>query len=217
MVSAVAWCVSPGFAVGNSAHACATPVEIFAEKWPGGAEVDMAMLFADVRGSTTLAETMDTTEYSLLIRRFFSAGANILNKSDAVLDKLMGDQVSGYYLPAFAGNNYCRKAFQSGLDLLRAVGYGSAEGPWLQIGVGVHTGRAYMGSVSTESGHNDITALGDQVNVAARLASSAAPGELVMSCVLYEAADMDLGPLERREFSVKGRQEAIPVYVLRVD
>jgi class 3 adenylate cyclase len=65
------------------------------------------------------------------------------------------------------------------VDLLRAVGYGSAAGPWVAVGIGVNAGRAYVGNVG--SAVVDFTALGDPINVAARLQAAAAGGQLVVA------------------------------------
>ena len=83
--------------------------------------------------------------------------------------------------------------------MLRATGHGDAGGAWLPIGVGVHTGVAYFGSVSGADGTvPDWTALGDNVNIAARLAQEAGPGEALISDAAYAAAGLDPRPLEQR-------------------
>jgi adenylate cyclase len=98
-----------------------------------------------------------------------------------------------------------------------ATGHTHEEGPWLPIGIGVHTGPVFVGTVSgSEDSVTDITALGDNVNVAARLASLAAPGEALISEVAYAAGGADLGDLERRQLDLKGRNEPVPARVLRV-
>src|SRR5919202_5960271 len=76
------------------------------ERQNGGAEIELTMLFADVRGSTSLAERMTTTEFRQLMDRFYAVGTRILIESSAVIERFMGDQVIGYYIPAFVGSDH---------------------------------------------------------------------------------------------------------------
>ncbi len=189
-----------------------------AHKYPGGAEVELSMLFVDARGSTSLAERMSPAEFSRLLNRFYKAATNVLIKTDAFIDKLVGDEVIGLYLPLFTGPQHARAAIQAAQDLLHATGHGDRQGPWLPIGVGIHTGVAYVGVVSgAEETVTDVTALGDNVNIAARLASKAGSGEALISDVAYDAAGLDLGVLEHRQLELKGKSERVGAHVLRLD
>lgn len=183
---------------------------------PGGAEVPLTMLFADVRGSTKIAEQMSTREFSQLINRFYTVASHVLIQSDAMVDRLMGDQAIGLYIPGFAGPEHPRKAIEAARDMLRLTGHYDSKGPWLPVGVGVHTGAAFVGVVGDESSTADFTALGDNVNITARLASEAGPGEILISDATYSAADLNLGNLDRRQMELKGKSEPIDVHVLHV-
>jgi adenylate cyclase len=188
----------------------------FAQRCPGGAEIELSMLFVDVRGSTGLAEEMTATEFGRLMNRFYRAATDVLIDSDAVIDKLVGDQVIGLYLPLFTGPNHARPAIVAARRLLEVAGHGSDDGPWLQIGVGVHSGNAYVGTVSgADDTVTDITALGDNVNVGARIASLARPGEVLVSESALRVGGIDLRALEQRRLELKGRSEPITVRVLR--
>ena len=174
------------------------------------------MLFADVRGSTGLAERMSAADFSRLMNRFYAAATDALIKTDAMIDKLVGDEVVGLYIPLLTGPNHARPAVQGAQDLLRATGHGRPGGPWLPVGVGVHTGVVYFGGVSGADGTvSDWTALGDHVNIAARLASQAGPGEALISDAAYAAAGLDLGHLEQRQMELKGKHEVVGVRVVR--
>ena len=183
---------------------------------PGGAEVPLTMLFADVRGSTTLAEQMNAREFSRLINRFYTVASHVLIQTDAMVDRLMGDEAIGLYIPGFTGPEHSRKAIEAAQDLLRLTGHRDPKGPWIPVGVGVHTGEAFVGVVGDESSTADFTALGDSVNIAARLASEAGPGEILISEAAYTAANLHFENLERRQLELKGKSEPIGVYVLRV-
>ena len=179
----------------------------------GGAEVEMTLLFADVRGSTALAEKMSASDFGRLINRFFSTATDVLVNSRAWSDRLVGDEVFGIYVPGFAGPRHAAKAVEAAQALLKAVDHGTDGGAWLPVGVGVHTGVAFAGAVGRSGGAIDITALGDNVNVAARLASKAGAGEVLISEAAYQAAGLDLGFMETRALELKGKSEPVSVHV----
>jgi adenylate cyclase len=183
--------------------------ETFVRTHPGGAEVEISMLFADVRGSTTLAEQMRPTEFSRLMNRFFDRANRVVIDSDGVVDKLVGDEVVALYVPA-VGADHARKAVEAAGNLLRATA------DLLPVGAGVHTGVAYVGAVGSDSTVSDFTALGDAVNITSRLASLARAGEALISEAACSASGSDLTDLERRELSVKGRDAPLAVRVHRI-
>lgn len=182
---------------------------------PGGAEVELTMLFVDVRGSTTIAENMDTLEFSRLMNRFYEAAIKVLVRADAFIDKLVGDEVTALFIPGYAGKDHAHKAVEAGKALLRVTGHGSARGPWVPVGVGIHTGTAWVGSIVGASGAAaDFTALGDNVNIAARLASNAGPGEVLISESTYKNAQVNNASLEKRTLELKGKSEKFVVRVM---
>ena len=187
----------------------------FTHSFPGGAEIELTMLFVDVRGSTTIAEKMDTLEFSRLMNRFYESAINVLVKGDAFIDKLVGDEVTALFIPGYAGKDHARKAVEAGQKLLKVTGHGDVGGPWVPVGVGIHTGLAWVGSiVGASGGAADFTALGDNVNIAARLASNAGQGEVVASEDTFAAAQLDTKDLEKRDLELKGKSEPVSVMVL---
>jgi adenylate cyclase len=189
--------------------------ERYAEEHPGGAEVPLTMLFADIRGSTTLAEKLGTKQFSALIARFYDAVTDELVKVDAMIDRLIGDEVVALFLPMLAGQEHAKPALEGAKAILIATGHEKREGPWVPVGVGIHTGTAFVGSVGS-SGVNDITALGDDVNLTARLASLAAAGEILMTEATRAAADLPTDGMESRRLELKGRSTPVDVWVMRV-
>jgi adenylate cyclase len=174
------------------------------------------MLFADVRGSTTLAEKMSAREFSQLINRFYKVATHVLIQTDALVDRLLGDEAIGLYLPGFAGPEHPRKAVEAAQELLDLTGHRDAKGPWLPVGIGIHTGPAYVGVVGSEESTADFTALGDSVNTTARLASQAGAGEILISDASFSAAKLQVEGLEHQQLELKGKSEPIGVHVLRV-
>ncbi|MDX1435977.1 MAG: adenylate/guanylate cyclase domain-containing protein [Anaerolineales bacterium] len=190
--------------------------EEIARKIHAGAETPMSMLFADIRGSTPLAEGMSPDDFKQLIDRFYTETTHVLIHSLAQIDKLAGDQVSGYYLPSYVGRGHAKVAVETAQELLRVTGHSDPAGPWAPVGVGVNTGVAYFGTVGREDDMIDITALGDEVNVAARLASNAAAGEIVLSESTVAEAGLEVGRLEERTLNLKGKTAPMSVWVMTV-
>lgn len=177
----------------------------------GGAPVDVAVLFADVRGSTGLGEGRAPADYAQLLNRFYAAATATLLRHDAVIDKLIGDEVMAFFVAGISGPHYRRRAVRAGTELLRALGYGTPEGPWIEAGAAVNAGEAYVGNVG--EGVMDFTALGDPVNVAARMQSSAAGGELLVAAGVDDAA---VHGAPRRTLELRGHAAPVDVFVVDV-
>lgn len=189
--------------------------EQVARKAPGGAVVPMSLLFADIRGSTQLAETLGTTAFSALIARFYDALTAELIKGDALIDRLIGDEVLAIFVPVLTGDRHAQAALKAAQAILRATGHEDPGGPWVPVGASIHTGDIFIGSVGS-AGVSDITVLGDDVNLAARLASVAATGEIVISETARAAAGYSSDGLEPRRVEVKGRSTPVDTWILRI-
>jgi adenylate cyclase len=183
-------------------------------KKPGGAEVEISLLFADVRGSTALAERMTPQEFSGLIARFYGAAAKVVDERNGLVDKFVGDEVVALFIPGFAGHDHAARAVDAARELMRATGNDDGVEPWVPVGAAVHTGTPYVGRVG-EGDACDFTAVGDPVNTTARLASSAAAGEVLVSAAAAEAAGLDTSGLEMRTLELRGREESAEVFVAR--
>ena len=184
------------------------------EKRPGGAEVEATFLFADVRGSTALAESVGAEEFRRLMARFYAEAAAAVDVRNGIVDKFAGDELVALFIPGFCGADHAADALEAARELLHRTGHGEGE-PWLPVGAGVHLGTAYIGTVGEDEAL-DFTALGDPVNAAARLAGVAAAGEILVSSAAAEAAGMEIAGLERRSLELRGRSEALEAVVLSV-
>jgi adenylate cyclase len=182
------------------------------ERGRGGAEIDLTLLFADIRGSTTLAESMGPAAFHRLMDRFYHEMTEVLIAHDAVVDKFVGDEVVALFIPALTGADHAGRAVAAAREMLRATGHGDKDGPWAPLGIGIHTGPAYVGTIGDAV--TDFTALGDTVNVAARLASAAAGGEILISDDASTLAGLQ-SDLETRHLTLRGRQQPLDVHVLR--
>ena len=186
-----------------------------AKKYQGGAEVETSLLFADIRGSTSIAETMKPADFSELINRFYDVTTKVVINTNGMIEKLVGDEVTAFYVPGIAGPEHAGVAVEAARMILGETQHGSSAGPWVPVGVGIHTGKAWIGSVRSEEGMTDIAVLGDVANVAARLASQAGPGEILISEATRSAAGVERDGLEFRHLALKGRAEPVDAWILR--
>ncbi len=183
--------------------------EIASREFPGGAEVEMSMLFIDIRGSTALSEKMSATEFRQLINRFYKAATKVIIDEDGLVEKLVGDEVAAFWGAGFAGPEYIKRTIKVAQNLLRIM-----EGQNIPVGIGVHAGIAYFGAINTAEGLTDISASGEEVNTAARLASKAAQGEIIVSEQALSKAGVDGSNLESRSLELKGISEPVQVRVM---
>jgi adenylate cyclase len=186
----------------------------FMAKHRGGAEIECSFLFADVRGSTSMAERMTATEFRGLLDRFYSIATTAVVEHDGSIEKFVGDEVVATYFPLLSGNRHTERAVETAMALLARTGHGEVGGPWLPLGAGVHTGPAWVGAVG-DGPRVELTVLGDTVNITARLAAAAGIGEILVSAAAATASDLDAG-LERRSLELKGKAAATDVVVVRV-
>jgi adenylate cyclase len=198
---------------------CATCVELAP---PGGITTEVGVMFADLRGFTTRSESITPQEASALLRRLYSVAEDVLFP-EALIDKLIGDEVMALYLPIFVTTSAWRPDDEDRrtvanvmLDhsrrLLEGLGYGSREGAALHLGIGLDYGEAFVGNIGGGTAVSDFTAVGDVVNTAARLQACASSGEVMVAERLARFLDEPAGPLEH--VTVKGKHE--PVAAQRV-
>ena len=181
------------------------------DRHPGGAEVELSLMFADVRGSTTLAERIPAQEFSRLISRFYGVAANVVDRWDGLVDKFVGDEVVALFMTGVGGPNHAERAVAAARDLIRETRGREGE-PWVAVGAGVHTGVAFVGRVG-EGDACDFTAVGDPMNATARLASTATAGEILVSAPAARASGLDTSNLQSRSLALRGRDEVLDAWV----
>ena len=186
---------------------------------PGGMTTDVGVLFADLRGFTSRSETLSPKETNTLLRNFYRCAEQVL-LPEALIDKLIGDEVMALYIPYFVrqltkhtesvdGRTVAAMMLDHAHQLLERVGYGSADGPSLEVGIGLDFGQAFIGNIGDEA-VRDFTAVGDVVNTASRLQAQAAGGEVIVSARLARFLDEPPGELEHLE--LKGKQQLVDAY-----
>ena len=188
---------------------CATCVEVSP---PGGMKMHTGVLFADLRGFTSQSESLDPEDVFKLLRRFYGCAERVLFP-EAIIDKLIGDEVMALYLPdihkRIRRDEVAPLMVEHATRLLRAVGYGTDEDPFVEVGVGLDVGEAFVGNIG-ERAVFDFTAVGDVVNTASRLQHQAAGGEIMLSERIAAGLPMLIGtPVE---LALRGKAETAVAY-----
>jgi adenylate cyclase len=172
----------------------------------GGIEIDIGVVFADVRASTTLGEQTNPTAFAKRLNEFYAAATKVLIRNDGIVDKLIGDEVMGLFIQGVAGGEYRRKAAIAALEL-------SSEVTDLPLGIAANAGVAFVGNVGAGT-VMDFTALGDAVNVGSRLQAHASPGEVVLAASLYQLIEQQHPGGRSDRVVIRGRDQAVDVVVL---
>jgi class 3 adenylate cyclase/DNA-binding NarL/FixJ family response regulator len=181
-------------------------------------EVEVTVLFSDIRGFSTIAERLSARDVASVVGKHLSAMAEVVLAQGGMIDKFQGDAVMAVFgapdpAPDHAERSLrCAVAMQERQAELNAEGWGVDGLPTLGVGIGVNTGPVIAGTVGG-GGRLEYTVVGDAVNVASRLQSEAQAGEIVASASTVASAPSvtceSIGPR-----TVKGREE--PVEVFRV-
>lgn len=187
---------------------------------PGGMTTDVGVVFADLRGFTSRSESLSPEEAGKLLRRFYACAERSFFP-EALIDKLIGDEVMALYLPVVVRTNaptssheddrrcVAKVMLDQARELLERVGYGTAEGPAFDVGVGIDFGEAFIGNIGDQAVH-DFTAVGDVVNTASRLQGHAAGGEVLVSARCVDG--LDAPPGQPESISLKGKAEPLAAY-----
>jgi adenylate cyclase len=165
----------------------------------GGAIVPVTVLFADVRGYTALCEQMAPAEVSAFVNRFYQTASSALLAHE------------GLFVPGLAGSHYRKKAVEAARTLVRAVRYSDSPGGTLEVGIGIASGREFVGNVAG-GGYKDFAAVGDVTNTAARLTSAAANGQIVVDAETYADVRRAYPDAGQERLTLKGKQEPVEAY-----
>jgi adenylate cyclase len=177
----------------------------------GGAIVPLTILFADVRGYTTLCEQLTAAELQDMLHRFYQTASAALLAEEGLLGQIAGDEVMGLFVPGLAGSAYRRKAVEAARSLVRVVRYTDASTGCLQVGIGVASGEEFVGNVGG-GGYKDFTAVGDVTNTAARLTSIARDGQICVDAETYDAVARAYPDAHQEQVMLKGKQAPVEAF-----
>ena len=202
--------------------ASAGPVEAYRRQPQAhGGEHYVAILFADIRGFTSISEGRLPYDVVFLLNRYFRATGQAIEAAGGRLDKFIGDGVMAIFGLNSEPQVACRQALDAAhrmaaaLDDLNEAMSGDIDQP-LRIGIGLHSGPTIVGEMGYARATH-LTAIGDTVNIASRLETLTKEftAELVVSQELLDRAGVDLGAYESHDVEIRGRQGRLTVRAVK--
>ena len=182
----------------------------------GGENRDIAVLFVDIRGFTTMSEVLEPEQVVEILNEYLSLTTKSIFDNSGTLDKFVGDATMAVFNSPFDLPDYEFKAVCAAMDIVNGgkalektlmEKYGRTVG----FGVGVNVGPAVVGNIGCEF-RMDFTAIGDTVNTAARLEANAKKGQVLISDVLYERVKDRVEVKDIGEIPLKGKSKGVFVY-----
>lgn len=181
-------------------------------------ETELTILFADLRGYTALSQTLGAGQVHEILNDFYDACAGAVWEHDGLLNKTIGDAVLAIFNFPIARPDHTRQAVAAARDLReRCLAHNAdlvADGldpAALGLGIGIHTGLAAFGEFGRV--HKDFTAIGDTVNLAARLQAAAGPGEILVSAAAFDRLEGATSE-GARACTLKGYAEPVAAYLM---
>lgn len=179
----------------------------FLDTFPGGAEVEMSLLFVDIRQSTEYARQASPAEVQARVTAFLDAATDAITENDGFIMAFYGDCVVAVWPPGFTGPEHAEKALAAARALVQP-GLVSGQSNPVEVGVGLHRAPVFIGTVAAAKGlFRDVSIFGEEVILCARLAAVAAPGQ-----VLASTATAAKGTAEARTF--KGFDDPVEVIAI---
>ena len=176
----------------------------------------LTVLFADIAGSTAIAERMDPEDWTAIVSQAFARMNATVTRYDGTIARLMGDGVLAFFGAPVAHEDDPLRAVRCGLDMARAVDELSAELSAkepieLKVRVGINTGPVVVGVVGTQAA-SEYTAMGDAVNVASRMQALARPGTVLVSGATHRFVAALVDSVDVGALDLKGKANAVQAY-----
>ncbi len=180
---------------------------------------DIAVLFVDLRGFTTLSESLEPEQVVDILNSYLSLVANAVAKNGGTLDKFIGDAAMAVFNSPIDIEDYVFRAICTAWDIRDSANgldqkYKEKYGKSVTFGIGVHCGEAVIGNIGCAS-RMDYTAIGDTVNTASRLEGIAASGQILISSEVRERIKDRIKTVFTGEISLKGKKEKVSVYEVK--
>lgn len=183
-----------------------------------GVSTEIACLFVDIRGFTSMAETLEPTQVVEILDRYFELITRCVFKYGGTLDKFIGDAAMALFNAPLPMKDYVYLAVCTAWDMVQGCAKLSEElkekyGQEIFLGVGVHCGTAVVGNIGTIH-RMDYTAIGNTVNIASRLESLAKAGQVLISREVYEAVNERLDAEYMGRVLLKGKTQEVEVFIV---
>jgi PAS domain S-box-containing protein len=174
----------------------------------GGQTQTVSVVHADVRGYTAIAEQLPPDQVVSILMRYHGAAAKAIRGTGGTIDRFAGDAVLALWNAPAPQADHVRRALRGALAMRDAA---REVGTELGYGIGVHTGEAMVGNLGSDE-YQNFTAIGDTVNVAARLQGQAQAGEVVCSAAALEGAGQGVRTTALGALELKGRRTPVEAY-----
>lgn len=183
--------------------------------------IPATILFADLRGYTSLSQSTETEEVVGMLHNFYDACASVVWERDGIVNKFIGDAVLAIFNFPIMREDHVRQAVLAGIDLQKRcaetkrlmVSNADSKAYSVGVGIGIHTGQASIGEVGTA--YKDFTIIGSVVNMASRIQGTAQPGEVLVTEEVYgQVADLFPGAANHT-YQLKGIATPVKAYRLR--
>ncbi len=183
-----------------------------------GEKREISILFADIRGFTTMTERLEPTEVVAILNAYFSCMIDVIYEHEGTLDKFLGDGIMCLFGAPIDQPDHALRAAKVALGMKRAlVEFNRRQEETgqqtLHVGIGINTGDAVVGNVGSEK-RLEYTAIGDNVNLAARLQSIAQSGQILISDSVYRAIRDTATVKKIPPVRLKGKEQDVQVYEL---
>jgi len=189
---------------------------ICSEKAYQGYIDEITVLFADIRGFTELTTTYGPLKTRALLDEYFRTASEIFFERDAIVDHFMGDAIMAFFNAVKPAPDQVAQAVRSAFDLLSLIRHLNTKWALPQpvgVGIGINHGTAALGVLGSTN-PDDFTAIGETVNIAARLQAQADAGEILVTSEVYEQVRNAYPDAQPRTFELKGIQGPVEAYVL---
>jgi len=178
----------------------------------GGEYKTLTFLFSDIRGFTVMSENKTPSEVVSIINFYLNLQSDIIQKNKGDIDKFVGDEI----MATFSGENATQNAIQCGVDMQKAIYVENIKRKLIdkticEIGIGINNGEVIVGNIGSNK-RMDFTSIGSEVNLAARLCSSAKAGEVLISKTSYDDANVSFDTIKKEPIRVKGFSSDISLY-----
>jgi adenylate cyclase len=182
----------------------------------GGINQKVSVMFADIRGFTSLSERMAPEKIVELLNEYFTRVTDVIFDNGGTLDKYIGDAVMGVFGAPISKGNDAINAVKAAVEiqsLLVEMNRDAAARKWpeLKVGIGINTGIVTAGNIGSPR-RIDYTVIGDAVNIASRLMSSAMPGQVIISKKTADDLEGKFPMTALPPMKVKGKAEAIAAF-----
>jgi adenylate cyclase len=180
--------------------------------------IDATVLFADLRGYTSLSQSLPPDAISGLLDAFYDQCAGAIWEYDGLLNKTIGDAVMAVFNFPIKIENHAGNAVRAAREIQRRwrverdrlVEVPGLEGRDLGVGIGIHTGELSFGEFGRS--HRDLTAIGTVVNTASRAQSAASADQILVTGEVYQRAQRELAGSEPRAYQLKGFETPVELY-----